>query len=325
MIKISSLLTNILFIFVLVGCSGQQIDEYPKEDEITRDTKKLVDKQDFEQTESSEPSLISGQRQPKRPIQDQSKDNKTLVDKSTKPSATHPDNAFEKERYYIETPTKNPTLGSQSSKHEREYRPETLDQNTSKEDQHSETSPPQPEADKTQTPNTQASRPTSKQDKSKKQDQQSAHQPSSHQQDASNNTQNKLNKPKNKLSNLDKEASKQQNTEKHTVEEIKGQKENRLTTENAHQTIKDDSSGEGSVDNNQEDDISRHSTNNSDDKHAINNTNPHNHEANGTSHHDHHDHHPHTGEEDEHLHVLKKKSKRHWNMQRMIKSKNPEL
>lgn len=316
MIKISSLLTYILIIFALVGCSSQQIDEHIEEAKMTESTQKFSDKG------TPEPSLVSVQ--PELSTPDQSLHEKSSIEKPDQSSATPADKAFEKERYYIETPTKKPTLGSQSSEHENEYRPKTLDQTTTKEDKHSETPPPQSQTEKPQTSHTQAANSSSGQEKSENKSQQPAPQVEKAPKNSSNITQSKSNKLKSKRSDAGKKTNKQQVSEQLTEEEIRGQKEDSLTTEAAHQAIKsvpsDESLDESADIHNQNSDTSSHNAH-PEGEHVIDQNNHQHHDVNHTGHNGHH---LHSGIEIEQTHELKKKTTRHWNMQRMIKPKNTE-
>jgi len=320
MIKTLSLLTHLLFTISLVGCSNLEIDESISEDEITKDTHTFTDHTLTNQKASKrpEPSVLFNQPQPKVSTQDQLPYDKKLEELPSEDSTALFNKALE-EKHYIETPTKDPTLGSQSSEHENEYRPKTLNQNTTKEDKHSETSATRPPAAKAQTSNTQASSAASKQNKPKKQNQQSAHKPSSSQKNTTNSPQNKRTIAKNNDSDLGTKKAQQQKIEAQTKKESTKGKENTLTTKKTNQGIK----GDISEDTKQSNDTNPSTLNKNDHGHSAATNTDHNgrHAANNTHHHDQH---PHSETEQDHPHALKKKTKRHWNMQRMIRPKATE-
>jgi hypothetical protein len=311
MIKISLLLTNILFIFLLVGCTNQQMNKHFEEPERIKTDKELINEKTSEPNKSTEPSLIPVQ--PKLSTQDQLLNSKSLIEKPNQNSTTLSDKALE-EKHYIETPIKDPTLSNQSSEHENEYSPKTLNQNTTKDDTHSEASASQSQTAKTKTSNTQTSSTASKQNKSEKQNYQPAHQSSSSQKDTSNGPQNKRTVEESKDSDSGTKKTKNQNTEEPAKVGPMNEKESRLSTEDIHQEITSGISGEKKLRNN----ANSSAVNNKDLGHSTMNTNQNGHITHSTSHHDQH---PQSELKQDHIHEVKQKKKRHWNMQRMIRSK----
>jgi hypothetical protein len=97
------------------------------------------------------------------------------------------------------------------------------------------------------------------------------------------------------------------------------EKENSLITENSHQKLKSNISKEKQLSN----DVTPSGVDKSNVEHSAMSTNHTNHVADSKGHHD-HDKHPHAELEQDHTHILKQKTKRHWNMQRMIKPKTTE-
>jgi hypothetical protein len=301
MIKISLLLTNILCICALAACSSQPVDEHFTNDEFTTSNQELIDK------ETAEPNFPP--LQPSRSTQDRLvQDNKPIVQspssqdrknddtakKVEENSTVLSDNVLENDRFFIDTPEVLPTLGDQSSEHENEYRPKTLDHTTAKEDQHRET-PPSP----AQT--AQPKKPDTKKD-----------------------TSNKVQSDLNKHSNEGKETNKQSNTKKQLKGGLEVKKEKGLSTESIHQTVK-----KNALDKNSKQNLSKDSEvnfnkgeheQNLKDKANYLNINDHD-EGHNEKHTGHLDDHSHTGGEDTHTHELKTKKKRHWNMQRMVKPK----
>jgi hypothetical protein len=343
MIKILSLFTLLLFIAMLAGCSSLEIDDpiiddSMTEDEVLKDSHTLTNE---EVSKRSEQSVRLNQSQPKLTTQDQAPHNKTVNEQSNKDSTLSADDPF-KEQYYIETPIKDPTLGNQSSEHENEYNPKPLDQNTTKEDKHSDTTTTQPQTAKPQASKAQAASATSKQNESQqiksdqnesnKKNQQPEHQTNTPQADTSNNRKNKPPLNKNQKSDTGSKTAKKQNTQEQTKKGVgtgteRGhQKENNPTIGNNQKEIKSDISAENKIKNNMNSSV----VDKIDNEHSAMSTNHNDHNADGHGNHDHdgHDHGPHSElEQDhtheqiyEHAHELEPKTKRHWNMQRMIKT-----
>jgi hypothetical protein len=328
--KISSRLTILCFIFFLVGCSNPQIKKPVKEDVFVHKTQKLSNTETTEQskpTETTEASLASELPESKRSLQNQSRQEKIYQEESDQKSAALPDKAFEREQYYIETPVKDPTVGNQSSEHENEYRPKTTNNNRTEEDLHSEADTLQTETaetqktQKTQKPHTQRADSATEQEKSAKQSQQSDHQAQHAKKDASNNTQKQLKKHESEQSNLGKKTSAEQGDKNLTEKNISKQNEESPTIEAASQKDETDPSGvylgEDSETHTQNAETKNHTTNH-DDEPVTSVLNAHQHEGNHSGHNDHHlqsD----LEAEPKHSHELKKKTTRHWNMQRMIK------
>lgn len=152
MIKMSSLFANFFVVFLLIGCSKQQLMT-PSKNTHKLDKTNLINNEEIDKANhlpESNTALSSEPIETKPTTLSQLPPPllKTESNNEVQPTEVK---SFEKEQYLTDSPDDAPTLSNQLSEHENEYKPKRPHQ-TASENKHRETYPSQ--ADETQLENT---------------------------------------------------------------------------------------------------------------------------------------------------------------------------